>query len=81
METSAKTAMNVNEIFMAIGTISSLLLTLFKPGAKHSNKIPVSTAAKNAQPDATPNHSNTAGDLIQFKSSMFMKNFLFDLSL
>uniref|UniRef100_A0A672M161 RAB5C, member RAS oncogene family n=1 Tax=Sinocyclocheilus grahami TaxID=75366 RepID=A0A672M161_SINGR len=29
METSAKTAMNVNEIFMAIGTISFLLLTLF----------------------------------------------------
>uniref|UniRef100_A0A672M1D8 RAB5C, member RAS oncogene family n=1 Tax=Sinocyclocheilus grahami TaxID=75366 RepID=A0A672M1D8_SINGR len=38
METSAKTAMNVNEIFMAIGTISFLLLTLFKPGAKHRGK-------------------------------------------
>lgn len=56
METSAKTAMNVNEIFMAIGTIS-LLLTLLKPGAQHRNMTPVSLAAKkkNVQPDTTPN--------------------------
>lgn len=76
METSAKTAMNVNEIFMAIGTFSSLLLTLLKPGAQHRNMTPVSLAAKTF--NQTPHLIWL--NLISFRSSLFMKTFFFLIS-